>query len=164
MKIKRLLVVLPFIVLFFLVVSNKSISYASSDLEKKTPPGQMKTPGQVKTPGAMATQNALNHEVGVYGNPHGQPVNYQGMILLVDATAITLQLNDGTILSISLSADTEIHLPKGRAGEQTGLVPGMLVMVHATSEQDGTFSCRAVQWIPTSVDPLPVDPLPEIEE
>lgn len=139
MKTKQILMVLGFVVALFMVVSTLNISSAKSINGKKTP-------------GAMATQNAINHAAGVTGNPHGKPANFQGIISAIDSSSIALTLRDGTSVTIALTADTKIRIPKGKSAGINGLVPGMKVMVHATRNQDDSFTARSIGLIPKSAN------------
>ncbi len=145
MKIKRFLIVFTFIMALFLVVSTLNISSASPVVGKKTPPGLLKTPG------AMATQNAINQAAGITGNPHGQPVNYKGVIAAIDESSISLTLIDDSTITIALTPDTIIRFPRGQVvDEGTGLISGMTVMVHAIMGQDDSLTARRINLIPNA--------------
>ncbi|PKN99105.1 MAG: hypothetical protein CVU42_09575 [Chloroflexi bacterium HGW-Chloroflexi-4] len=142
MKIKRFLIVFTFITALFLVVSTLNISSASAIVAKKTPNGLQKTPG------AMATQNAINHAAGIYGNPHGKPVNYQGIITTIDDVSITITLKDQSSVTVTITPETIIRFPRGQASEDQLLTPGMTVMVHAILGQDDLLTARRINLIP----------------
>jgi hypothetical protein len=150
MKITRFLVVFTFIFALFLVVSTLNISSANAIVAKKTPNGLQKTPG------AMATQNAINHAAGITGNPHGKPVNYQGVITAIDDVSITITLMDETSVTVAITPDTIIRFPRGQVVDDSGLVPGMTVMVHAILGQDDSLTARRINLIPKAT-PLPED-------
>ena len=152
MKIKRLLLVITLVLAAFLVVSTLNMTSASAIVGKKTPAGLLKTPG------AMATQNAINHEAGIFGNPHGKPANFQGTISAIDATSISILLKDGSSVTIAITADTKIRIPKGKSTEIPALVPGLKVMVHATRNADDSLTARSINLIPRSAN------APEISE
>ena len=158
MKTKRLLVVLVFVLGMFLSVSTVNLTSAKTITGKKTPPGL------VKTPGAMATQNALNHEEGVTGNPHGMPVNYQGTIITFDDSDISLLLKDETVIAISLNDETIIRIPKGQSTVDFELTPGMDVIVHALQIDEDSLVALKIKFIPrTTVAPLETEePIDEV--
>ena len=142
MKIRRYIFIVVFVILFFLTGSILNTSDANAAPAKKTPPGLLKTPGVV------ATQNAVNHDADYYGNPHGKPVNYQGTITAVDETGITLELKDGTSVTIVITPETTIKIPKGKSEDQNGLASGLTVMVHAILGQDDSLTARSIVLIP----------------
>lgn len=146
MKIKRLLMVITFVLAAFLVVSTLNMTSASSIVGKKTPPGLLKTPG------AMATQNAINHAAGITGNPHGKPANFQGTISAIDTSSISIVLKDGSTVTIIITADTKIRIPKGRSAEIPELTPGLKVMVHAIRNLDDSLTARTINLIPRSAN------------
>lgn len=146
MKINKLLAVTAFVIAAFLVVSTLNMTSASSIVGKKTPAGLLKTPG------AMATQNAINHAAGITGNPHGKPANFQGTISAIDDSSISIVLKDGSTVTIIITADTKIRIPKGRSAEIPELVPGLKVMVHATRNLDGSLTARSISLVPRSAD------------
>ncbi len=145
MKIKKILAVLCFVLAAFMVVSTLNITSAAPGAEKKTPVGLLKTPG------AMATQNAINHEAGITGNPHGKPANFQGTISSIDDSSITLVLKDGSTVTIAITTDTKIRIPKGKLTEIPELVPGLKVMVHAIRNADDSLTARSINLIPKGV-------------
>ena len=142
MKIKIFLTVLAFVLTTFLVVSTLNISSASPGVEKKTPVSLLKTPG------AMATQNAINHAAGITGNPHGKPANFQGTISSIDDSSITLVLKDGSTVTIAITTNTKIRIPKGKLIDIPELVPGLKVMVHAIRNADDSLTARSINLIP----------------
>ncbi|MBA3074853.1 MAG: hypothetical protein FP831_14715, partial [Anaerolineae bacterium] len=142
MKIKRFLIVFTFITALFLMVSVLNISTANAVVTKKTPSGLLKTPG------AMATQNAINQAAGIDENPHGKPVNYQGVITAIDDASITITLKDQSSVTVAIITETIIRYPRGQAAEDQLLTPGMTVMVHAILGQDDLLTARRIILIP----------------
>ncbi|HBG73831.1 MAG: hypothetical protein A2X25_01025 [Chloroflexi bacterium GWB2_49_20] len=108
-----------------------------------------------KTPGAAATRVAELHAAGQYGNPNsdpngkpnGKPENYRGTISAVDGTSITLDLKNGSQVTILLDEQTRIRIPTVKDATYEDLEPGMNVMVQAR-RVDASLTAKAVALIP----------------
>ena len=148
-----------------LFILSSQAAAASQTLETKgTPPGLVKTPGAaatqnaeetketppglVKTPGAVATQKAVDKETEEVGIPKGKHENYKGTITAIDADSITLALEDGTGITILLTAETRIKIPRNKEAIFADLGTGMQVMVQAIGGQDDLLTARSVVLIP----------------
>lgn len=112
-----------------------------------------------RTPGARATENAdrratqgrgngQGNEQG-NGNPHGERLNFKGTVVSADAASLTVTREDGSSVTIALTAETSIRVPTlaGRATADN-LQPGLQVQIQAVMGEDGTLTARAVQVIP----------------
>jgi hypothetical protein len=107
-----------------------------------------------RTPGAQATVIALqgnshgNPQGNGVGKPNGKPINYRGTIGAVDATSLTLTLNDGSSVIFVLNIDTIIRIPTlGKTATGSDLHTGSNVGVHAVDEA-GTLIAKMVLVIP----------------
>ena len=106
-------------------------------------PGPPSTPGPqgqagLVTPGAQATAQA---------GLHGKPAHFRGTITAVDASSLTLQLADGTSVTIALTAETRIKVP-GPQAQGDVLLVGMQAMVMATGDATLGWTARSVVAIP----------------
>lgn len=93
-----------------------------------------------KTPGAKATEKAAEK-----GNKlKGKPEHYKGTLQSVDTGAITLEVS-GASVTVSLTADTRIHIP---GQDNATLQPGLTVMVKARRDENNNLIASSVQVIP----------------
>jgi hypothetical protein len=141
MKTKQILIVLSIIMALF-IISSQTVASSQTLQAKGTPPGL------AKTPGAVATQKAEDRETRVAGNPHGKHENYKGTITAEDASGITLDLKDGTSITIALTAETRIFIPTVKDASVDGLAVGMTAMVQAVRGEDDSLTALKVLLIP----------------
>ncbi len=142
MKKIRILIVFALMAALFLMSTQVFASPPATYNNKKTPPGLLKTPG------AVATQKAKERPNKQTGNPHGKHENYKGSITAVDAASITLELKDGSSLSIGLTDKTRIRIPSMKDATYLALKTDMTVMVQAIRDQDDVLTAKAVAVIP----------------
>ncbi len=91
------------------------------------------------TPGAQATAHA---------GMHGKPQIFRGTLSAVDATSITITLEDGSSQQIGLTSATKIKVPGPQSAGDTLLV-GMRVMAMAyTDPATNQLVARMVHAIP----------------
>lgn len=101
-----------------------------------------------KTPGAQATEKSIENATKQAGKEKGKPEHYRGQIASLSASSLTLTLEDGSAVSVGLTAETRIKVPSQKEATLAALQPGMNVMVQARRAQDGSLSARAVMVIP----------------
>lgn len=138
-KIWFLVTILTLLGMFFATTQVLASPAAFAD-PKRTP---------VHTPGAQATERANERDTQGIGNPHGKRVNFKGTIAAVDASSLTLTLNDGASLTFILTADTRIKIPTlGQSATPANLSVGMQANVNATQDDTGTLTARIVLVVP----------------
>ena len=141
MKTKRIILTSALIIAL-LMISSQSMAAANTLNAKATPPGA------VKTPGAMATQKAVEKAGETKGNSKGKHENYKGTITAADAGSITLELKDGSSVSIILTEETDFHIPTKKDASASGLEIGMTAMVQAVRGEDDSLTARKVILVP----------------
>ncbi len=130
------------LVMALLIISSQTMA-ASDTLNAKATP-----PGAIKTPGAMATQKAADKAAGLKGNSKGKHENYKGTITAADAGSITLELKDGSLVTILLTEETTIHILTEKDASASGLEVGMTAMVQAIRGEDDSLTARKVMLVP----------------
>ncbi|MBN2677076.1 MAG: hypothetical protein JXR32_03310 [Anaerolineaceae bacterium] len=101
-------------------------------------------------PGVKPTQKMNDHIPGPpdKNKDKGKPVNIKGTISSADAASLTINLDDGSSVTVMISADTRISIPgTGGAGGAGSLLPGLQVGVQAV-EKDGVLTARSIHVIP----------------
>jgi hypothetical protein len=110
-----------------------------------------------RTPGARATENADRRATegrgggngNGGGNPHGERVNFKGIIASADAGSLTVNLDDGSSMTVVLNEETRIRIPtQGNGSAAEGLLPGLQVHVQAVADDSGALTARSVQVVP----------------
>ncbi len=83
-------------------------------------------------------------------DPKGKHENYHGVILELGETSLTLELKDGTPVTITLTADTEYKMRGNKEAGAADLQTGMRAVVQAirTGDGDGVLTARRVRIIP----------------
>lgn len=92
-----------------------------------------------KTPGAKATEQAEK--------PKGPKQTAQGTITAVSASALTIELKDGTTQAFVLSAQTQIKFTGATNQADAALAAGMRVSVQA-QDTNGTLTALRVMVLP----------------
>src|SRR5574340_66776 len=104
--------------------------------------GQPPSPGQGQgpqnTPGAHATAQA---------GAHGQPTIYRGTLTAVDPSSLTIALEDGTSVTLTITDETRIRVPGPKAQGDT-LLGGFHVVASARSAENNNLFARSVMAIP----------------
>lgn len=133
MKTRHIFIFLSAMIALFLI-SSQAIA-APQQLDPKATP-----PGLAKTPEDQAEQTM--------GNSHGKHENYKGTITAVDASSITLALKDGTAVTVTLTAETDIKILTRKNAPAAELAAGMTVMIQAIRGDDDALTARKVVLIP----------------
>ena len=109
------------------------------------------------TPGPRATQDKNNqnedkddrHNSKNNNDMHGKRLNFRGIIDTVDASNLSITLEDGSSAAFLLTTNTIIKIPKlGHGATAADLIPGMQVNVNATRDNAGVMTARMVHVIP----------------
>lgn len=121
-----------------------------------------------KTPGAKGTEQSIERateratETGEQARPKNedkdsQKQNFMGTLVSINATSITLKLDDGTSMTFAITRDTKIKIPgsgkgngNGKQAPATADIPvGAKVMVQAVAGQAGApMTARHIMLIP----------------
>jgi len=141
MNLKRILAVLSITAALVFVSSQAMASPIMVIDAKKTP--------AAKTPGEKATEKADERATKQAGKVHGKNENFKGTIAAVDAASLTLTLQDGSSVTIGLTAETRIHAASLKDATAEALQPGMTAMVQAVRDEGGNLTARSVHVIPS---------------
>jgi hypothetical protein len=149
MKKNWFFVVMGILILLAFTATQVLASPADSAAYARTPD---------RTPGARATENAERRATQNRGNgqgedrggnPHGERLNFKGVVVSADAASLTITLEDGSSITFILTDETCLRIPTlGDAATAADLQPGLQVHVQAVTGEDGALTARAVQVIP----------------
>jgi hypothetical protein len=132
---KRTLSVLSILILL-LVVALTAQQVAAGD---KPPPVK-------KTPGWKLTEKAASKDLET---KPGKKVHYRGLITNLGPGSLTINLADGSSLSLSLDTESDIKIPTlGKTGSVADLLPGMQVTIQAEMTETGPL-VRKLMVIPS---------------
>ncbi len=146
MKKNWILVLLGVLLIVSFAATQVLASPADDSLYRRTPD---------RTPGARATENAERRAAQGggngqgNGNAQGERLNFRGTVVSADAASLTVTMEDGSTVTVALTAETRIRVPTLN-GEATAahLQPGLQVQIQAVQGEDGALTARAVQVIP----------------
>lgn len=111
-------------------------------------PAAKPTPKAPKTPGAKATEKADERATKMAEKgKKGKPEHYRGTIDAADGASLTLKLDDGSTVTVGLTAETRIQVP-GQGGGVEALQPGLKAMVQAYRDENDALVARSVHVIP----------------
>ncbi len=148
MKKNWILVVLGVLFIVSLAATQVLASPADDSLYRRTPD---RTPAARATENAerRATQGGGNGQGQGSGNVQGERVNFKGVVVSADAASLTVTAEDGSTVTVALTAETRIRVPT-LSGEATAanLQPGLQVQIQAVRGEDGVLTARAVQVVP----------------
>lgn len=103
---------------------------------------------QSKSPSLAGRQGAFpgqGRQMGAGGNRNGfRPT--AGQIVSIDATSLTVKLNDGSTKIVLFSDKTQIN--KASSGAKTDLVNGTQIAVFGTENSDGSVTAQSIQLNP----------------
>jgi hypothetical protein len=140
MKKYRVYLFLTFILI--LLLTTTQVFASATNL----PPAQ--NTHAAKTPGAKATEKANELATKQADKPHGKHEHYKGIVTAVDGSSLTLTLREGSSVTVSLSADTQVKFPGPKDSAATGIQPGMNVMVQAVRDQSNSLIASKIMVIP----------------
>lgn len=141
MKQYRLVLFITFIIALFLATTQ---AFASPD----------SIPPVTNTPGAKATEKADDRVIKQAGKQHDKHERFKGTISGVDVSSITLTLRDGSSVTVSLTADTQMKFPGPKDSRSASLQQGMNVMVQAIRDQSDNLVAIRVMAIPGKPDKI----------
>ena len=81
-------------------------------------------------------------------DPKGKHENFKGVIIEMGETNLTLELKDGTSVTIALTADTVYKMRGNKEGDAADLQTGMRAVVQAVRTDEDTLTARRVRIIP----------------
>jgi hypothetical protein len=90
------------------------------------------------TPGAQAAAQA---------DKHGKSTIYRGTLSAVDASSLTIALEDGSSVALAITPETRIRVPGPQAQGDT-LIVGMHVVAQARTDANDNLIARSVMAIP----------------
>ncbi|HLO28656.1 MAG TPA: DUF5666 domain-containing protein [Anaerolineales bacterium] len=135
MKQYRLALFITFVIVVLLATTQAFASPANIPLAKNTP-------------GAKATEKADDKATKQAGKQHGKHEHFKGIVSAVDSSSITLTLRDGSSITVSLSADTQMKFPGPKDTAPASIQPGMKVMVQGIRDQGGNLIAVRIMAIP----------------
>ena len=80
--------------------------------------------------------------------PKRKHENFKGVIIEMGETSLTLELKDGTSVTIALTADTVYKMRGNKEGDAADLQTGMRAVVQAVRTDEDTLTARRVRIIP----------------
>lgn len=80
--------------------------------------------------------------------PKGKHENFKGVIIEMGETSLTLELKDGTSVTIALTADTVYKMRGNKEADAADLQTGMRAVVQAVRTDEDTLNARRVRIIP----------------
>lgn len=105
-----------------------------------------------KTPGAKATEKAEQRAIQGKGNPEdkgGKKQNLKGTVTAVGEGSLSLELGDGSTVSVALDENTRVKAPSlGKEASAADILVGARAMVQAVQGEDETLTARRVLVIP----------------
>jgi hypothetical protein len=137
-----------------------SLSSGSPAAPKKTPgppglpdptetlePGQPPPAGNPGPPAGMGPQHTPGAQATAHAGIHGKPTIFHGTLGTLSPSSLTLTLDDGSSVTIGLTADTRIKVPGPKAQGDVLLV-GMRATVMAFTDSSDALVARSVMVIP----------------
>jgi hypothetical protein len=113
-------------------------------------PNQAPTPAGTQQPGPGMGQgpgNLPGSQATAQAGMHGKPTIYRGTLSALDASSLTITLEDGTSVVIGITGETRVRVPGPQAQGDTLLV-GMHVVVQARADANGNLVARSIMAIP----------------
>ena len=146
MKIYRVLL-LVFVALTLLLVSSQAFASPAY-----LPSTNDNTPGANATKKAeeKATEQANDAKDNAHeGQLKGKREHFKGTVTAADSASITLNLRDGSSVTIGLTADTRLKFPGPKDSAPTSIQSGMTANVQAIRDENNNLVALRVMVIPS---------------
>ena len=130
---KALIISVSFVLILLLAAVSTAIASPADALMDK--------PSHDKTPGAQATENAIKKETRETGKDHKR-INLCGLVDSLDGGSITIKLDDGSLTTCAIDAETKITVPGTKDATTADLTIGSKIHLQAKETEEGCLAIK----------------------